>query len=58
MKKNIGVVELSKELNLSIATIGNYCKKGMPHSEKYSGVRKVRTFNLEECKEWMKGERK
>lgn len=57
IERSVGVVYLAEELGVSIATIGNYCKKGMPYSESYNGIKKVKVFNVDECKQWQKSRR-
>lgn len=44
--------QLSKKLNISIKTIYNYVKKGMPHV-KLKGKTSAYRFELEKVMEWL-----
>ena len=52
--KKIGAYDLAREFGVAHTTIYNWIDRGLPYSEVEQGTKKVKRFDTDEVKEWIK----
>ena len=50
--------EIARKYEVTSATVYNWVRKGLPHSEKRQGLRMVIMFDPQQVKDWLEENRK
>ena len=50
--------EVARKYEVTSATVYNWVRKGLPHSEKRQGLRMVIMFDPQQVKDWLEENRK
>lgn len=48
----VGTMEIAKILGVTVPTIYNWKKRGMPFTTEVEGLREVSRYDVEACKAW------
>ena len=55
--RNSGIVEISRTFGVTLETVVNWCERGLPHDNRFKGIKPVKRFDPKEVQEWVEQQR-